>query len=235
MSQKFSLYEDLTVWENISFYGGIHRLSESEIQKQGKRILELSELVGKEKEEVHSLPLGWKQKLALGCSIIHDPDIVFLDEPTAGVDPRARRIFWDVIDDLKEQGKTIFVTSHYMDEVEACDRIAIMHRGRILALDSPNQLKKEQIPYSIFEIHSEEAEEWKRQMDDWDEVESAEPYGLGLHVLVERGKESTFENRCKKLAKAKNKSGKELDWKQIQPSLEDVFVFLIQREEEHVA
>lgn len=142
MSQKFALYEDLKVWENLRLYGGIYGVSSREID--GK-IDDLLKRLGFEQEKntmVRSLPLGWKQKLAFSAAIFHEPQIVFLDEPTGGVDPAARRQFWELIYDAADRGITVFVTTHYMDEAEYCDRVSIMVDGRIEALDSPSQLKK---------------------------------------------------------------------------------------------
>lgn len=141
MSQKFTLYQDLTVEENIDFYGGIHRLSSSEKKEQKKWILKMAGLQGRENSLTKELSGGWKQRLSLGCAILHQPQILFLDEPTASVDPASRRDFWDLIYHLAEEGTTIFVTSHYMDEVERCHRIAILYSGKIIALDSPKKLK----------------------------------------------------------------------------------------------
>ena len=143
MSQKFSLYEDLTVYENIRFYSGIYGLSDKEIKEKGNALIEQLGLTEKRKALIGSLPLGWKQKLAFSIAIIHEPKIVFLDEPTGGVDPITRRQFWDLIYDAANRGITVFVTTHYMDEAEYCDRISIMVDGRIEALDTPVNLMKE--------------------------------------------------------------------------------------------
>ena len=143
MSQKFSLYEDLTVRENIRFYGGIYGLSDEEIDRASDKIVEDLELKDARKTLVESLPLGWKQKLAFSVASVHNPDIIFLDEPTGGVDPVTRRRFWDRIYQSSERGVTVFVTTHYMDEAEYCDRVSIMVEGRIDALGSPKELKKE--------------------------------------------------------------------------------------------
>ncbi|TNE52798.1 MAG: ABC transporter ATP-binding protein [Bacteroidetes bacterium] len=142
MSQKFSLYEDLTVRENIHFFSGIYGLSKQEIERRGK---EMIEKLGLEKEAdklVRDLPLGWKQKLAFSVAILHEPKLVFLDEPTSGVDPVTRRQFWDLIYDASDKGITVFITTHYMDEAEYCDRISIMVDGVIEAMDSPFKLKQ---------------------------------------------------------------------------------------------
>jgi ABC-2 type transport system ATP-binding protein len=142
MSQKFSLYEDLTVYENIRFYAGIYGLSNSEIKHKAQLLMDKLGLTEHQKALIRSLPLGWKQKLAFSIAIIHEPQIVFLDEPTGGVDPITRRQFWDLIYEAANRGITIFVTTHYMDEAEYCDRISIMVDGRIEALDTPVNLMK---------------------------------------------------------------------------------------------
>jgi ABC-2 type transport system ATP-binding protein len=143
MSQKFSLYENLTVKENIRFYGGIYGLTNGQLKEKGEELINKLGLQSESKKLVGALPLGWKQKLAFSVAIIHQPKIVFLDEPTGGVDPVTRRQFWDLIYDAAESGITIFVTTHYMDEAEYCNRISIMVDGRIDALDTPANLKQQ--------------------------------------------------------------------------------------------
>ncbi|MCI1778332.1 MAG: ABC transporter ATP-binding protein [Bacteroidales bacterium] len=142
MSQKFSLYSDLTVGENIRLFGGIYGLDEERMKKSGDMLLKKLDMYGEKDVLVKSLPLGWKQKLAFSVSVIHDPEIVFLDEPTGGVDPVARRQFWELIYEAAGRGITVFVTTHYMDEAEYCDRVSIMVAGKIVALDTPANLKK---------------------------------------------------------------------------------------------
>jgi len=141
MSQKFSLYQDLTVEENIRFYGGIYGLSASQLSDRKDWLIDKLHLSGFLKKLTIELPLGWKQKLALGCAIIHQPPILFLDEPTSGVDPISRREFWSLINELAQQQTTVFVTTHYMDEAEYCNRLSIMHQGQIVVIDNPNELK----------------------------------------------------------------------------------------------
>lgn len=141
MSQKFTLYQDLTVEENIDFYGGIHRITSSQKREQKRWVLKMAGLEGREHSLTRELAGGWKQRLSLGCAVLHGPPILFLDEPTASVDPVSRRDFWDLIYSLSEKGTTVFVTSHYMDEVERCHRLAILYSGKIIALGSPQQLK----------------------------------------------------------------------------------------------
>ena len=143
MSQKFSLYEDLTVIENIRFFGGIYGLSDDQIKSKSESLISQLGLQNEAKKLVASLPLGWKQKLSFSVAVLHQPKIVFLDEPTGGVDPVTRRQFWDLIYDAADKGMTIFVTTHYMDEAEYCHRISIMVDGRISALDTPTNLKKQ--------------------------------------------------------------------------------------------
>jgi ABC-2 type transport system ATP-binding protein len=141
MSQKFSLYEDLTVMENIEFYGGIYGLSPADIRRRSGELFELIGLEDIRDSLTASIPVGWKQRLALCASLLHDPEIVFLDEPTSGVDPVSRRSFWMLIYALSDLGKTVFVTTHYMDEAEYCHRLSIMKQGRIIELDRPRALK----------------------------------------------------------------------------------------------
>jgi ABC-2 type transport system ATP-binding protein len=162
MSQKFSLYEDLTVWENIRLYGGIYGLSRSEIQSKSAELLKTLQLEEVRDQRIGSLPLGWKQKLAFSIAIMHDPDIVFLDEPTSGVDPITRRQFWEQIYKASEEGTTVFVTTHYMDEAEYCDRVSIMVDGKIEALDTPSGMKQQFGAADIEEVFIELARGAKR-------------------------------------------------------------------------
>ncbi|WP_346318110.1 ABC transporter ATP-binding protein [Chitinophaga sp. YIM B06452] len=152
MSQKFSLYEDLTVKENIRFYGGIYGLSNQQIKQKTQELLARLQMEKEERQLVSSLPLGWKQKLSFSIAVLHDPSIVFLDEPTGGVDPITRRQFWDLIYESADKGVTIFVTTHYMDEAEYCNRISIMVDGKIKALDTPAGLKKQYNADSMNEV-----------------------------------------------------------------------------------
>lgn len=152
MSQKFSLYEDLTVLENIRFFGGIYGLSDDEIARKSDELITQLGLQNEAKKLVSGLPLGWKQKLSFSVAVLHQPKIVFLDEPTGGVDPVTRRQFWDLIYDAAEKGVTVFVTTHYMDEAEYCNRVSIMVDGKIEALDTPHNLKKKFNASSMDEV-----------------------------------------------------------------------------------
>jgi ABC-2 type transport system ATP-binding protein len=152
MSQRFSLYEDLTVRENVRFYGGIYGLSYAERKRKSAELIERLGLLEVKRDRVAELPLGWKQKLAFSVALLHDPAIVFLDEPTGGVDPLTRRQFWDLIYEAAERGVTVFVTTHYMDEAEYCERISIMVDGRIEALDTPSALKRQFNAHNMDEV-----------------------------------------------------------------------------------
>jgi ABC-2 type transport system ATP-binding protein len=165
MSQKFSLYEDLSVLENIEFYGGIYGLTNKEIKEKSTELTEKLGLQNEAKKLVRSLPLGWKQKLSFLVTIVHQPKIVFLDEPTGGVDPYMRREFWDLIYDAADKGITIFVTTHYLDEAEYCNRVTIMVDGKIEALDSPGGLREKFGVATIDEVFYKLAREAKRSAD----------------------------------------------------------------------
>src|SRR5512138_3794342 len=152
MSQKFSLYEKLTVDQNITFFGGIYGLSPDRLAARRDFVLEMAGLRGRERTRTGTLSAGWRQRLALGCAILHEPPIVFLDEPTSGVDPISRRNFWDLIYHLAGEGVTVFVTTHYMDEAEYCDRLGLIYRGELIALDTPGGLKRNFMHEEIIEV-----------------------------------------------------------------------------------
>ena len=162
MSQKFSLYEDLKVWENIRLFGGIYGLSSKQIAEKTNELLKRLKFENERNTIVKSLPLGWKQKLAFSVAIFHEPKIVFLDEPTGGVDPAMRRQFWEMIYEAADKGITVFVTTHYMDEAEYCDRVSIMVDGRIDALDSPSELRRQFNTDSMDEVFRRLARKAKR-------------------------------------------------------------------------
>jgi ABC-2 type transport system ATP-binding protein len=165
MSQKFSLYENLSILENLEFFGGIYGLRMKEIKQKSKELIEKLGLEQEKNKMVSELPLGWKQKLAFSVAIFHQPEIVFLDEPTGGVDPITRRQFWDLLYDASEQGITIFVTTHYMDEAEYCNRVSIMVDGKIAAIDSPENLKKSFQAKTMDEVFYQLARGAKRSAD----------------------------------------------------------------------
>ena len=162
MSQKFSLYEDLTVMENIRFFAGIYGLTDQEIKDKGEALVEDLGMQNSINKLVGSLPLGWKQKMAFSVAVLHEPQVVFLDEPTGGVDPVTRRQFWDLIYNASNRGITVFVTTHYMDEAEYCNRVSMMVDGSIAALDTPNQLKSKYKASTMDEVFFELARGAKR-------------------------------------------------------------------------
>jgi ABC-2 type transport system ATP-binding protein len=152
MSQKFAIYDDLTVWENLQFYGGVYGITD---KTRIEQTLAHVGLTGHEVDLTRGLSAGWRQRLALGIALVHQPQLLFLDEPTSGVDPNARRAFWDLIYELASEGVTVFVTTHYMDEAEYCGRIGIMREGKLLAMDTPSHLKKTVLPGPVWEVFAE--------------------------------------------------------------------------------
>lgn len=225
MSQKFSLYEDLTVEENLDFYGRVYGLSNRKLAEKKKEILKMADLEGREKTITSNLSGGWKQRLALGCAIIHDPEILFLDEPTGGVDPIARRNFWDLIYQLSESGVTILVTTHYMDEAEHCNTIGFIYYGNLLTLDTPNNMKKNSIDGDIVEIKVDDTLKTIEILKKKDQIKEASVYGNGIHALVEPNLSLPELEKYLKINKAECSS-----IKKVNPSLEDVFVFLVNKE-----
>lgn len=228
MSQKFSLYEDLTVKENIIFYGGIYGLSNAQIEERMGWIVEMTGLSGSENRLTRELAVGWKQRLALGCAVIHQPRIVFLDEPTSGVDPVFRKNFWELINQFSEQGTTIFVTTHYLDEAEYCNRLMLIHRGRIIAGGSPGELKEIYITNPILEIECDSALEVLEilQKEEW--VIESSIFGTYLHIMVRDELEA--KHKIKKILSEKSINLKRVD--KITPGLEDVFISLIEKPEQ---
>jgi len=228
MSQKFSLYEDLTVEENIHFFGGIYGLSgplQKEREKEGLERAGLQDLRGR---ITRTLAVGWKQRLALACALLHQPDILFLDEPTSGVDPISRRNFWSLIQKMAEKGVTIFVTTHYMDEAEYCDRLALIYQGKIVALGTPTELKVKTLSRGILEVECDPLIPALDLLKKATWTSEAAVFGEGLHVI---GKEDVdSEQEVKTLFQAHHILLKRMEW--IRPSLEDVFVSLIEKENE---
>jgi ABC-2 type transport system ATP-binding protein len=226
MSQKFSLYEDLTVEENIEFYGEIYGVSGPRLAERKAWILTMAGLQERHDSLTCELAVGWKQRLALGCAMVHEPEILFLDEPTGGVDPVSRRRFWDLIYTVAAQGVTVFVTTHYMDEAEHCDRIALMHRGKVVALGTPRELKERYVAGTLLEI---EAEPLMPALDVLAEVPEAKEvamFGAGLHVVAENTAAMT---PIRAALEAAGITVAHIE--PILPSLEDVFVALIEKAE----
>jgi ABC-2 type transport system ATP-binding protein len=224
MSQKFSLYQDLTVEENINFYSGIYCIPD-ELKEERKRwVLEMAGLEEHRHRATALLSGGWKQRLALGCAILHQPPIVFLDEPTSGVDPLSRRAFWDLIYDLSGRGVTVFVTTHYMDEAEYCDRLGLIYRGELVALGEPEWLKHELMAEDVLEVFCEHPELAMTEIERLPGVKEAALFGRGLHVVAVDGDSAAGEIR--ELLDRSNRKIERIE--KIVPSLEDVFVSLIE-------
>jgi ABC-2 type transport system ATP-binding protein len=227
MSQRFSLYELLTVEENITFFGGLYGLDNSRIAARRGFVLEMAGLNGREKTLTRDLAGGWRQRLALGCAILHEPSILFLDEPTGGVDPVSRRQFWQLIDRLSAQGVTVFVTTHYLDEAEHCHRLALMHAGRIAALGSVAELKRVFHERAVVEVRTSAPMAALRALDDLPSVEKTSPFGTALHVWLKPGIRDTEPLRRRLDALGLAAEAFEF----VQPSLEDVFMDVVAREE----
>lgn len=224
MSQKFSLYDDLTVAENIDFYAGMYQTKRETRRQKCDEIVERAELFGKEDVLTANLAGSVKQHLALGCALIHDPAVIFLDEPTAGVDPFSRKKFWGVIKDLARRGVTVLVTTHYMDEAEHCDRISLISSGRLIAVDTPKNLRANYIKGALLEIECGEVMRGLEILRAMPAFRDVALYGLFLHVMVEN------ENQAGEIEAAlKNGKVSVQRIEKIEPSLEDVFVFLIEK------
>ncbi|HEX9388919.1 MAG TPA: ABC transporter ATP-binding protein, partial [Anaerolineales bacterium] len=186
MSQKFAIYDDLTVLENLTFYGGVYGITD---KARIKRTLELVGLTGHDSTLTRSLSAGWRQRLALGIALVHEPKLLFLDEPTSGVDPTARRAFWDLIYELAERGVTILVTTHYMDEAEYCERVGIMRDGKLLAMDTPLKLKETIIPGDVWEVFAEPLQDGLAVLPEVKGVLRVGLAGDHLRTITEKGME----------------------------------------------
>ena len=225
MSQRFSLYIDLTVAENIELFAGLYGVSGDRLVERRAWILQMAGLEGAEDRVTEQLPLGWKQRLALGCAMVHEPTILFLDEPTSGVDPLARRRFWDLIDEMAHAGTTVFVSTHYMEEAEYCHRLALMNRGRIIALDTPRALRA-RVVEPILEVATDDAPTAVEALTDASGILDAAMFGRVLHVTVDE--EATGESRVREVLAAAGRTVGTV--RIVQPSLEDVFVSLVRAE-----
>jgi ABC-2 type transport system ATP-binding protein len=224
MSQRFSLYPDLTVDENIRLFAGLYGVRGERFRGRRRWILEMAELGDASARLTGDLPLGWKQRLALGCALLHEPPILFLDEPTSGVDPVARRRFWDLIDSLSADGVTVLVSTHYMEEAEYCHRLALISGGRLVAVDTPAGLKA-QVSAPILQVSVDDAPAALEAIRGAPGVVDASLFGRSLHVAVEdeaRGARAVADA----LREARMTLGRITP---IEPSLEDVFVALVQR------
>lgn len=227
MSQKFSLYDDLTVEENIDFYAGIYRVPKSIRAERKSWILEMADIKDYRTDMTQSLAAGWKQRLALGCALIHQPPIVFLDEPTSGVDPISRRRFWNLISDIARTGTTVFVTTHYMEEAEYCDELALIYKGRIISQGTPVAIRENSIPAGLIEITLDDPFEALETLEKSRLFGTAAIFGSGLHVTLENGTADGEKIKDFLTEKGFNVYSTE----HIRPSLEDVFVRLIEQED----
>jgi ABC-2 type transport system ATP-binding protein len=226
MSQKFSLYDDLTVVENLHFFGGIYGLSGSLQKRRENEVLEMIDLQDFRDRITRTLAVGSKQRLALGCAILHEPSILFLDEPTSGVDPISRRNFWSLIQQMGEKGVTTFVTTHYMDEAEYCGRLALIYQGRIIALGTPSELKVKTLSQGIFEVECDPLVTALDLLKKEPWASESAVFGDGLHVIGKEGVE--VEREISALFQKHGILLKRMGT--IRPSLEDVFVSLIDKE-----
>jgi ABC-2 type transport system ATP-binding protein len=224
MSQKFSLYEDLTVEENINFYSGIYQIEEDTLRRRKEWVIEMAGLQRHRGSLTRVLSGGWRQRLALGCALLHEPSILFLDEPTSGVDPISRRQFWDLIYELTGRGVTVFVTTHYMDEAEYCDRLGMIYDGKLVALGTPEELKKEFMKETVLEVSCEQPMKAMAVIQNLAAVKEVTLFGNDLHAVVPDAKTAhkaiqfVLSENAIKLSRLE----------QISPALEDVFVSLIE-------
>jgi ABC-2 type transport system ATP-binding protein len=226
MSQKFSLYDELTVEENIDFYSGIYQLSRSKKVERKDWVLTMSGLRERRGARTADLSGGWKQRLALGCAVLHEPPVLFLDEPTSGVDPNSRRQFWDLIYELSGQGVTVFVTTHYMEESEYCDRLGVIYRGEMIALGAPRELKTRHMQEAVLEIECERPNDAMELVERLPEIKEAALFGRGLHAV---SRSADAEPSIKAVKNALSSAGfGSPKVERIVPTLEDVFVSLIE-------
>ncbi|MCI0429972.1 MAG: ABC transporter ATP-binding protein [Rhodospirillales bacterium] len=224
MSQRFSLYEDLTVEENIDFYSGIYRIPRDRRQERKEWVIAMAGLAEHRASRTAILSGGWKQRLALGCAVLHEPPVIFLDEPTSGVDPLSRRRFWDLIYDLSAKGVTVFVTTHYMEEAEYCDRIGLIHRGDLIAVGTPRELKTKLMQEDVVEVICERPQDAMAEIGEIESVKEVALFGRGLHVVAADGEAATTAIRQRL-----ESSGYRIDKiEAITPLLEDVFVSLVE-------
>ena len=225
MSQKFSLYEALTVEQNITFFGALYGLDDEQIARRRKFVVEMAGLAGRESTRARELAGGWRQRLALGCAILHEPRLVFLDEPTGGVDPVSRRQFWRLIEDLSRSGVTILVTTHYLDEAEHCHRIAIINAGKLAAIGTSRELKQIFADRPIVEIHSARPVDVMKALDRTDEIQKATVFGTAVHAVLKPGRIDVDSLRSRLQAEGLQITS--ID--RVMPSLEDVFLDLVER------
>ena len=224
MSQKFSLYDDLTVAENIDFFSGIYRIPRERKALRKAWVLDMANLQEHRSTRTGLLPGGWKQRLSLGCALLHEPQVLFLDEPTSGVDPLSRRAFWDLIYQLAGQGVTVFVTTHYMEEAEYCDRLALIYRGELVALGTPGEMKDSLMTDQVLCVSCDRSHDALGVAASVAGVRDAALFGRDIHLMTEDA-----EGLAPRLRQALLERGFQVgDMARISPSLEDVFVSLIE-------
>jgi ABC-2 type transport system ATP-binding protein len=231
MSQKFSLYDDLTVEQNIDFFAGMYGVPRDRRRKRKQYVLEMAGLTERYDSMTGTLSGGWKQRLALGCAILHDPPVLFLDEPTSGVDPIARTAFWDLIRKMARTDHTIFVSTHYMDEAEYCHRLALMYRGRVIALGAPAELRESLSSHTLIQLDTSAPLDTMRALEQAPGIGDVAVFGGGLHVAVDDLQSGSETIRTRLAAEGIDIHRIE----KIPPSLEDVFVALIEAEEKRIA
>ena len=229
MSQRFSLYNDLTVSENLNFFGGAYGVRNKRLRERKEAILTMAGLNGRERELTRNLSGGWRQRLALGCAILHEPEMLFLDEPTAGVDPISRRDFWDLLYVLSSEGKTIFVTTHYMDEAEHCHRLSFIQRGKLVAIGSPEEIKQEKMQGQVLEIDCDEPGTAVSMLREAKLFAEVALYGALIHVVAENV--ADFQLQIEQLLQKESITIRSMDV--IMPSLEDVFIASAREQEEN--
>ena len=228
MSQRFSLYNDLTVEENINFFGGVYGLYGDEFKQRKSWVLNIANLEGKEKILTGSLPGGIKQRLALGTAVIHQPKIIFLDEPTSGVDPISRRRFWDLINELSAKETTVLVTTHYLEEAEFCNNILLINTGKLIAEGTSKELKSNYLKNTILEIECDRVVSAMEILEKQNFVDETSIFGNQIHVIVNKNYRS--EDQIKNVLNQNSISVIRID--KIIPTLEDVFIHLLERKNE---
>jgi ABC-2 type transport system ATP-binding protein len=227
MTQRFSLYEDLSVRQNLRFFGGVYGIRGAAMREREAWALQMSGLEGKQDRLTRSLPGGWKQRLALACALLHEPKVVFLDEPTGGVDPLSRRRFWTLIDAMAASGVTLIVTTHYLDEAERCDRIALLHAGRLVALGSVSELKEVFAGRAMLEVSCPRVLDAQARLEREPWVLEVSVFGTRLHLVVE----DPEEGRRRALDVLEQEGNAPVSAERIVPSLEDVFIHCVETEE----
>ncbi|NTW28259.1 MAG: ABC transporter ATP-binding protein [Coriobacteriia bacterium] len=231
MSQKFALFEDMTVDENLRFYAGVYDLPAEKFASRRAYVLEMADLIGRESELTANLSVGWRQRLALGAATIHEPELLFLDEPTSGVDPVARRQFWDLLYDLASKGTTLFVTTHYMEEASHCNRLAFIYRGRIIAEGTPHEIRTDFMMQRILEVAVGDTDSVLEWLETAEGVEEAYLSGALLHAVIAEEIRGDGPSSAAAFADRLHDAGfVDARVATVEPTIEDVFVNLVSRE-----